>query len=175
MLQFLAMNRKFMLSLIPILITSAMLVSCLLDTPQKPATPLVWNDQPEIVARMFFMYLHDGDYQAAVDLYEGSYEFLITINPDLDPSDHPALLARACQINGFVCLQMGEVLSVEETTPGEIHLMIQFLTDSGEVFQRSPCCGAGEDDLSPISEFPIRLVREEGEEIKVLDLPPFVP
>jgi hypothetical protein len=128
-----------------------------------------------MVARLFFDYLHEGDYQAAADLYEGSYEFLENMNPGLDPNDRPALLAQGCQINGFVCLQMAEVVSIDETIPEEIHMMIQFHTESGDVFERSPCCGAGEDDMSPVSEFPIRVVRDKGGGYKVLDLPPFVP
>ena len=148
---------------------------CIGKPPTKPAIPPEGNIRPESAARTFFDALDEGDYQTAADLYGGSYEFLAAMNPDLNPNDGPALLAQGCQFNGLACLQMGEVLSVEETNAGEYQLVIQFLTDNGELFQRGPCCGAGEDDMPPVSEFAVRAVQEGNSTYKVLDLPPYVP
>ncbi len=158
-----------------VLLFLLLMAGCIEIPPQKPAIPPEDPDRPEAAARMFFDALNVGDYQAAADLYGGSYEVLVGMNPDLDPNDGPALLAQGCQFNGFTCLRMGEVLSGEETNPGEYDLVVQFQTASGDIFQLGPCCGADETEMPPVSEFPIRIISDETGALKVLDLPPYVP
>jgi hypothetical protein len=165
------MKKLFLLALLFLLL----LAGCIDIPPQKPAIPPERSIRPEAAARMFFDALNEGDYQAAADLYGGSYEVLAGMNPDLDPTDKPALLGQGCQFNGFTCLRMGEVLSNEETNPGEYNLVVQFQTTSGEIFLLGLCCGADETEMPPVSDFPIRLIRDEFGNFMVQDLPPYVP
>ena len=123
----------------------------------------------------FFAHLSLGQYREAAELYEGSYEILISFNPDLDPVDHPALWERACTVNGYQCLELRELLEVEEFSPGSYYLTVTLQTAEGDIYQRGPCCGAGASDEPPHTEFTFRVVRDEGGQFKVLDPPVYVP
>lgn len=157
------------------LICLLLLAGCFGQSPQKPDIPPEMSIQTEEAARSFFEALHEEDFQEAAELYGGSYEILIDMNPDLDPEDGPALLARGCQINGFVCLRMGQVLSVGEIRPGKYDLEVQFLTEGGEIFWLDSCCGANLTEMDPTSEFQIQIVLDDSGDHKVMDLPPYVP
>jgi hypothetical protein len=133
------------------------------------------KDQAEAALRSFFDALNQGDYATAAELYSGSYAVLREYNPDLDPADHPALWERACTMNGFQCLLLGEIIPVEATGKGEITLRVEFLTRSGEVFFLGPCCGADETSMPPVSEFEFRVSQDDSGQYKVLDLPVYVP
>ena len=123
---------------------------------------------------VYFLHLSQGEYQAAAELYGGSYEILISYNPDLDPADHPALLERACLVNGFQCLEVGELLEVEEIGPGSYFLTVTFQTADGDIYERGPCCGAGAGE-EPHTKFTFRVDRNEDGQFWVLDLPVYVP
>ena len=148
---------------------------CIGKPSTKPAIPPDEFSQVEMILDMFFDALHEGDYRAAADLYGGSYELLTEMNPDLDPGAHLALLEQACKTNGFQCLRVGEVLSVDETSQGTYDLTVTFLTSAGETFQRGPCCGAGAGDEPPHTDFTFRVAREGTGKYKVLDLPVYMP
>jgi len=124
---------------------------------------------------VFYDHLSQGQYQEAAELYGGSYEILEIYNPDLDPADYPALWERACTINGFQCLEVGELLEVEEIGPGSYYLTVTFQTADGETFQRGPCCGAGASDEPPHTEFTFLVARNENGQYRVLDLPLYTP
>jgi hypothetical protein len=115
-------------------------------------------------------------YEQAADLYGGSYETLIEVNPELDPNDHAALLRNACEVNGFQCLRLHEVVSSRTLlgTDGsyEIHLTIQLEDPSGVIFFTGLCCGSG--DAPPQTEFDFTIRRSANGTFQVLDLPPYV-
>ena len=157
------------------LLSLLLLAGCIGKPPTKPAIPPDESSQVDVILERFFDALHEGDYQAAVDLYGGSYEILIEMNPDLEPGAHLALLERACKTNGFQCLRVGEVLAVDETSQGVFDLTVTFLTAAGETFQRGPCCGAGAGDEPPHTDFTFRVAREGTGQYMVLDLPPYAP
>jgi len=132
-------------------------------------------DQAQKVLVDYFQALSQGEYGAAAELYGGSYEVLISYNPDLDPADREALWERACTMNGFQCLQIGEILAGEEITGGEYNFTVQFLTETGQVYFQGPCCGANETSQVPVSRFLIHVVKHGSGAFQVLDLPPYVP
>ena len=171
------LNRSTSWFLVGILLILLLLAGCLGGAPEKPAAAPTADqaDLAEEAARDFFEALHEGSYEAAVLLYDGDYEPLISMNPDLDPENGAELFAMGCQFNGFTCLRMGEVLSAEKTGEGEYTFTVQFLRDDGEVFVLGPCCGADETEMPPISEFTVRVAADQRGDFKVLDLPPYVP
>ena len=151
------------------------LAGCWGQTPEKPEETPDEETLAEATARDFYEALHEGMYEAATRLFGGSYETLISMNPDLDSEGGAELFAQGCQFNGFTCLRMGDVLSVERAGEGGYTFTVQFLRDDGEVFILGPCCGADETEMPPISEFTIRVVQDDAGVFKVLDLPPYVP
>ena len=116
-------------------------------------------------------------YEQAAELYGGSYDGLIDLNPEVDPGSHAALLRNACEVNGFQCLRLHEVLS-SRTMLGpdgsyEIHLTIQLEDPSRVIFLTGLCCGSG--DAPPQTEFDFTVRRSADGTFQVLDLPPYVP
>lgn len=119
----------------------------------------------------------DYTYQRAADLYGGSYETLIEMNPDIDPNDHASLLRRACEVNGFQCLRLRDVIS-SQAMPGEggsrvIQFAVYLMNPDGSIFVRGMCCG-GETGL-PQTRFNFAVRQMEDGAWKALDLPPYVP
>jgi hypothetical protein len=137
----------------------------------RTATP---NDAAEAI-RKFFLYLNEGEYSEASKLYGGSYEVLRDNNPTLSPDDYQGLLRNACEINGFQCLLVNEILDLERASSMEFLVTLNFLTEDGALFERGPCCGASAKEEPPQSEFQFRVSLNEAGEYHVLDLPVYVP
>jgi hypothetical protein len=116
-------------------------------------------------------------YEEAAAFYGGSYEPLVEMNPGVDPQAHATLFRNACRVNGFQCLPVREVLSVERVREArgaaEIRITVSLMNPDGSVFGLGPCCG--EETGEPQTEFTFTVRQDEGGEFKVFDLPPYVP
>lgn len=122
----------------------------------------------------FFSLLNARKYADAVALYGGSYEVLQGWNPDLDPSDHAALLAIACEQNGLQCLQSRTATLIG--LQGDTYVFqVEFNNPDGSLFVLGPCCGANETEMPPVSQFDYRVTRNAEGKFVVMDLPPYVP
>ncbi len=119
--------------------------------------------------------LHTGDFETAATLYGGSYETLIAYNPDLDPSNHAALLERACTMNGFQCLQAAEIQLDDTKTETLTIFSVTFQNAQGALFELGPCCGADDTDSPPKSEFSFEVSKVDSNHFLVMDLPPYLP
>ena len=117
----------------------------------------------------FFDALNSGRYDDAAELFGGSYETLIAMNPEIDPNDHAALWKNACEINGFQCLSTREITSLRETASGEMLFLVSFSTDDGDLFVQLL------EDGTLVSEFEYHLARGSGNDWGVIDLPVYVP
>ncbi len=119
----------------------------------------------------------DLSYERAAALYGGSYEVLIEMNPDLDPTDGTALLRNACEVNGFPCLRLREVIFSQSWVAEDGARMVYFavhLTDhEGGIFALWPGDGAWTGRPEILFSFTLRQF-EDGL-FRVLELPPFVP
>jgi len=144
--------------------------------PSDPTSAPNTNQQDAQRALVnFFHYLHKGDYQSGAELYSGSYEWLIELNPDIDPIDFPALLERGCQQNGFMCLEVRSAEAVLLLSSKGYVFEVEFQLDDGSLFERKYCCGANETEKPPITKYQYRVLREEDGYWRVTDLPPYVP
>jgi hypothetical protein len=116
-------------------------------------------------------------YEEAAAFYGGSYEPLVEMNPGVDPQAHATLFRNACRVNGFQCLPVREVLSVERVREArraaELAITVSLMNPDGSVFALGPCCG--EETGEPQTEFTFTVRQDEGGEFKVFDLPPYVP
>jgi len=138
------------------------------------AEPTDTLDSAQAVMLAFMNDLHDGRYVQAAAHYQPDHDaLLISMNPDLDPDNLPALLQRGCEQNGFMCMLVEEILQIETTSSGTFLFTVAFINANGERFALGPCCGE-EDDRLPLEEFEIRVSCSTGE-CMVLDLPPYVP
>lgn len=125
----------------------------------------------------FFYGLSTGDYAAATKLYGGSYESLMEMNPDVDPTDHAALLENACTINGFQCLAVKQVVGGRQEWPDTFVFTLEFSAPDGSLFEMRPCCGEAQENEKPQSRFDFTVVRtpQMGNTFLVQDLPVYVP
>jgi len=62
------------------------------------------QDQACLALQLFFAELAGGKYEQAATQYTGSYETLISFNPDLSPRYHASLWQNGCKVNGLQCL-----------------------------------------------------------------------
>jgi hypothetical protein len=125
----------------------------------------------------FFDALNGGQYTKAAELYGGSYEELIGLNPDTDPNDHAALLERACTINGYQCLRVKNIVQQAQDWPDTYTFTVEFANPDGSLFVLGPCCGATETDMPPQSrfDFTVMKVPQAGGMFRVQRLPVYMP
>ena len=186
------MSKKNLIAVIGMVVLSA----CGVYSTQSSSSPSPSDVQPEVqiiptveVARtamtddsiaytillQFFDHLHAGRYEKAVTLYGGDYQLLIDQNPEIDPTDHIALLKNACTFNGFQCLQIKLAGIERKNSPNEYVFTVQFQNEDGTLFVQGPCCGASETEQPPISFFQIKVLKIAEAEFRVLDMPPYMP
>lgn len=133
------------------------------------------KEQSRIDMANFYHYLNQGKFNDAAFLYAGSYEVLEGYNPEIDPKDHSSLLEAACNINGFMCLELYSAEFVEQPSEKEFVWNVSFRLLDGSQLEVGPCCGADEEDMPPVSHFEIHVKCDLGSTCKVLDLPPYIP
>jgi len=121
--------------------------------------------------------LAEYTYERAAALYAGSYETLIGMNPNLDPSGHAALLRRACEVNGYRCLLLRDVISSSawwgQGGAVVVYFTVYLADPRGGIFALGPCCG--EEDGLPQTWFSFSVQESEDGSFQVLELPPYVP
>lgn len=144
-------------------------------TPQPIQTSLPSTaSEAHAVLIEFFSLLNAGKYTEADSLYGGTYEGIQDNNPAVDPSDHPKLLANACEINGYKCLLVHT--ATFEKLQGDTYIFqVEFSNPDGSLFVRGPCCGASETDMPPQSQFEYAVTRNSDGRFVVMDMPPGVP
>ena len=156
---------KYLIRLICILIV-LLLVAC--------ATNISKQEQAQQALQNFFEQLNQGEFESAAGLYAGSYETLITFNPDLDPNDYPTLWRYGCQMNGLQCLIVRTVTFKEVTDTGEYVFIVEFNAQDGRLFELGACCGE-ESTTPPLYQFEYRVMEGGDGQFRVLDLPVYMP
>jgi len=141
-----------------------LLSACATNTGKK--------EQAQQALRVFFKRLAQGDYEAAAQ-YAGSYETLVSFNPDLDPDDCAFLWQSGRQVKGLQCLTVRTATFNEVTDPGEYIFAVEFNAQDGSLFVLSACCG-GEPTSLPQSQFEYRVVEGGDRQFQVLDLPIYI-
>jgi hypothetical protein len=122
----------------------------------------------------FFSELSNGNYDKVVQFYGGSYETLVSFNPDLESDNYVALWQNGCQINGLHCQPIRTITFNERTDTGVYIFTVEFDTPNGELFILEACCG--EDPTNPPQfQFEYRVVKSGDGLYRVLDLPVYVP
>ena len=112
---------------------------------------------PQAMARealiRYFDLLHDGSFQEAAALYGGPYDALVSWNPELNPSDHAALVRSGCTRNGLQCQEVLEATLAEGSSETRFIFEVKFKNDDGSLFVRGPCCGATATEQPPQDVF----------------------
>jgi len=138
------------------------------------ATNAKKQDQAHQALQVFFERLAQGEYEAAAAQYAGSYETLVSFNPDLDPNDHTALWQSGCQVNGLQCLTVRTATFKEVNEAGGYIFTVEFNAQDGSLFELGACCGE-EPTTQPQSQFEYRVVEGGDGQFLVLDLPVYMP
>jgi len=131
------------------------------------------SDQARQGLMTFFDNLSKGNYEKAAELYGGSYETLVSWNPELNPDDHAALWQGGCQVNGLQCLTVRSATFNERTTAGEYIFTLEFNDPAGDLFTLEGCCG--DTTVSPVSQFEYHVVQGGDGKFQVTDMPVYVP
>ncbi len=128
----------------------------------------------------FLTYLNKGEYDKAALLYGGSYETMMDHNPDIDPTDHTALLRNACMINGAQCLEVfsagpASAGPIESFKLSEFKMQVEFMNPDGSTFVLGPCSGGNETDSPSQSIFYFTVQKIDDTNFKVMEMPPYAP
>jgi hypothetical protein len=121
--------------------------------------------------RLFLNSLSSQDYTQAAEFFAGTTDLLKEMNPEAD--DNLAnLLGLGCNINGFQCLPVRSITPAKIGERGGYQFWVEFSNPDGTLFGRGSCCGA---EPAPIQfRFPMTVIKD-GDEWKVIDLPPYIP
>jgi hypothetical protein len=149
--------------------TSVLWLAAILLLTLACLQPLDKGLQQSYSVTAFFEALNQGRYDQAEELYGGSYDTLIAMNPGLDPTDRAALWKNACEVNGFQCLTVRQISFREETDQGGYVFFVSFNAPDGSLFVQQA------DDGSSVSEFEYRVLAGVDGVWRVADLPPYVP
>ena len=122
----------------------------------------------------FFQALSDRDYEGAVRLYGGSYQQLRAMNPQSEPDDLASLWQTGCEVNGLVCLPVGQVVERANISEQELLFTVEFREDDGQVFSLGPCCGADDPTAAPLVRFEYHVLYQDGVYL-VWDMPVLLP
>lgn len=162
------------LSMISVLLL--FIVSCVPQQSHSVAAENLSDEERALHTLMDFLRnLHNGKYDEAARLYNGSYRTMIDHNPNMDPNDHTALLRNACTLNGMQCLR-GKIIGLEEKVSDVKYIfMVEFLKDDGTLFALGPCCGGGQTSVPPQSVFLFTVIKVYQNRFTVMDMPPYVP
>jgi hypothetical protein len=122
----------------------------------------------------FLTLLHTKEYAEAAPLYGGEYESLQVFNPEIDPTDHLALWAWACDNQLLQCLEVR--FATFKELQGEAYIFqVEFSNPDGSLFVRGPCCGADETEMPPQSQFEFAVAKSPEGKFVVMNTPPYVP
>jgi len=156
-----------------------LMAACSTKNPTENATPVPATPDAQVEAsqalQTYFDDLNRGDYEAAVTLYGGSYDWLSSMNPDIDPNDHVALFSQGCQFNGFVCMRTLSIKFDSQPSANEFVFVVEFQNADGTLFIQGPCCGEDETTSPPVSEFKYTVSRIVSGAYHVMEMPPYVP
>jgi hypothetical protein len=133
------------------------------DNPAQPRQALI----------DFFEQLSKGNYTQASELYGGTYETLLSWNPDLNPNDTATLWKNGCQVNGMQCLTVRSATFKQRAENGDYLFIVEFSNPDGSLFSPGGCCG---DTTTPsTSQFEFRVGRGNDGKFRVMDSPIYVP
>ncbi|MBE2221740.1 MAG: hypothetical protein IAF02_09380 [Anaerolineae bacterium] len=118
----------------------------------------------QTTVKKYFAELHDGNYEQAVKHFDGSFLVLQALNPNDPTEDHVALLEDACEINGFLCLNVLEITSVEKIDDHTYQVEVVFQNEDGTAYSAESINSV---DANP---FLFTVIEEEGK-FFVQDLP----
>jgi len=164
-------------TLVTFLILLVTLTSC--SSPLPSITTSLETDSDEVIARRvlsdYFRLLSIGEYHQAASLYAGSYDWLISNNPSVSPTDHAGLFEYGCSFNGLQCLESRTIIQDQSITLDEFVFLVEFDAADGSLFVLGPCCGATETEQSPVSRFQFHVSKLADGSFGVADLPVYVP
>lgn len=122
----------------------------------------------------YFELLNTAQYTQAADLYGGDYNSLLEYNPEINPNNHSALLRSACEINGYQCLKVKEIIQTDVVSETSFDIIVTFIGKNGSMFRLAACCGGNPTFVPPTVQFTYR-VNLSGKQYSILTLPPYAP
>jgi cytohesin len=118
----------------------------------------------------FFEYLHDKQFDKAVNLFEpreegggmhgSGWEWLASSSPRETRGDKGKVLESYCAGVG-TCLRV-RILAAKRVDANKYRFKVQFLKDDGDIYEYGPCCGEPEDKMPLLKEFVYFVHRIDG-------------
>lgn len=157
-------------------VAAAILLSACTAPTNSSSTPTGDLERARRALIEFFSLLSHGDYLSAARLHAEDEDFYDTLrqnNPDVDPGDPAALLRAACTYQ-LRCMEIKNVLHIEQLSDTLFRFIVEFADADGSTFVLGPCCGADETEMPPVSQFEY-LVEKVDNQFRVHGGPVYVP
>lgn len=81
----------------------------------------------------YYSLLANQEYIEANDYHGSGYDYIMSLNPSVDEDSYPLLLEVACESNGFICMEISEVLSSKMDAEGVYTFSVQFKNKEGKL------------------------------------------
>jgi hypothetical protein len=143
------------------------------NTLEPTSLPSTMAEAHDVLVN-FLTLLNTKQYDEAAPLYGGEYEQLQLFNSEIDPADHAALWAWACDNQLLQCLEVRSA-TFKELRGDSYVFQVEFSNPDGSLFVLGPCCGANETEMPPVSQFEYMVSRNAEMKFVVMNTPPYVP
>lgn len=148
----------------------------------KPVSQLKTDlDAAREILVKYFDILSVKQYSEAIKYYGNGYygnlyAILHDYNGDIAADNHAELMKRGCEVNGFQCLKIKEIVSQQQISSTDFKFIVQFVNNDGTLFKSGPCCQPllEEKEADLYTDFVQRVKRVEGNFL-VVDGPIYVP
>jgi hypothetical protein len=143
------------------------------NTLEPTSLPSTMAEAHDVLVN-FLTLLNTKQYDEAAPLYGGEYEQLQIFNSEINPADHVALWAWACDNQLLQCLNVRSII-FKELRGDSYVFQVEFSNPDGSLFVLGPCCGANETEMPPVSQFEYTVSRNAEMKFVVMNTPPYVP
>jgi len=101
--------------------------------PQKESVFDTDLQRAQSALEAYYSLLANQDYINANNYHGSGYDYILSLNPTVDEDNHTLLLEIACESNGFICMEISEVVSSEMDVEGTYSFTVKFKTKDGEL------------------------------------------
>jgi hypothetical protein len=106
------------------------------DQPQEPQKVSTYDTETQKALNAletYYSLLAQKDYANAVNYHGSGYGYILSLNPTVDEAEHELLLEVACESNGFICMEISEVISSNMDEEGIYTFIVSFKNKDGEL------------------------------------------
>ena len=106
------------------------------NLPQEPQKESAYDTETQKALNAletYYSLLANQDYVNANNYHGSGYDYFMSLNPTFDENYQLLLLEVACESNGYICMEISEVVSAKKDGEGVYTFTVQFKNKDGEI------------------------------------------